>query len=115
MLQRIIAALVLALSVLTDFKKAQDGLKAEIASRDQIIKDQQAVIDSDSADDAALELAAQEAKDKQAAAEASLAELNTQISEAAAKADELVAKINSDSENPVNIAPDGSVSTIEGA
>lgn len=114
MLTNIIAALVMALGIITSAKAREKALKDEIAARDVIIADQQAIIDSDSDDDEALEAAAEAAKVKQAEAEASLAEVNKRFVEADAKASELIAKINADNENPVNVSSDGTVSTVEG-
>lgn len=105
MLQKILGALVLALTFVTGAKAREDALKKEIADRDKIIADQQAALTADDADDASLEAAAKAAQEAQAASEKSLAELNAQFAEAAGKADELVSTINADSNIPVQVDP----------
>ncbi len=118
-MKTILAALTLAFAIITGSKERETALKAEIASRDEVIRqkdvviaDLNAALEAENLDDAALTAAVEEANAKQSAsdvaknaAEASLATVNASIAEGETKAQELVTLINSSNEIPANVDP----------
>lgn len=108
---KILNALIESLATYFKQKATIAALMLQITDRDKIITDLVAAHAADDADDAALQAAAQTAKDALGVAKAEFAQITEDNAAAEVEADKLLAAIHADDEIPVSVTPDGPVQT----
>lgn len=124
-MNKIILALTAAITFIVGIKEKFKTALDTVKERDKEIEELKAerenlleLLEAETRDDAALEAAVKEAREKQAAAEAAaeeskakFAELEAGLADATAEADKLLAQTNEDAEIPVTVGEDGTVTS----